>query len=422
MKVLLNTFLLCLLLFLGIQCATTRSHDLVSINLVDHHGISETISEPSRLQKLGQIDFDKPQPYQKILRLYEDPTKQHTHYSVISSYHPNGQLWQKLECLQSRAFGNYEERYPNGQLKLKAYVIAGLADLTEEAKKTWLFDGVSVAYSEKGAVLAEVSYDKGMLHGKSLYYYPHGTVERQLYYLQGKLEGKQSVYYPYGQLKKEATFLADVCHGEVKEYRENGALRIQERYVHNQLESGIYWDIQGKKISEVIDFQGNKIEYSDKKGFFRYQIIQGEKGGYVQEYDDVAQLIREYYQKNGVKEGKEIEYYPSLDARTPKMELHWVEGIMHGSIKTWYPSGSIQSCKEMFDNNKNGMSYVWYPNGKLMMQERYEQDKLIDGSYFTLLSQEPVCQVHNGSGEVRIFDERGKLIQMIHYEEGIPCQ
>src|SRR5690349_20519709 len=124
------------------SCISTSSvqDGLVSVQIIDRNGFSETISSKDRLESFEKTDFLANQPYQKVLRVFKQG-KEGGGTSKISSYHDNGQIWQYLEVENGRAHGAFREWHPNGHLRLEATVIGGTADITEAAQMTWLFDG-----------------------------------------------------------------------------------------------------------------------------------------------------------------------------------------------------------------------------------------------------------------------------------------
>ncbi len=129
---------------------------LASVHIVDRNGFSETISSKDRLSQLQNVDFLKPQSYQKVLRIYGRDSKGNVR-SVVTSYHPNGNPKQFLEILNARAFGNYREWHPNGVQSVATKVIGGTPDITLIAEKTWLFDSTSCAWDEDGHLIADSS-------------------------------------------------------------------------------------------------------------------------------------------------------------------------------------------------------------------------------------------------------------------------
>ena len=172
--------LLCLLMGCS-RHQTSQSDSLSSIQFMDRNGFSETISTKDRLANYEKVDFSKPQPYQKVLRVFvksQDGVSQ----SKVTTYHPNGQLWQLLEVENGRAHGLFNEWHSNGKLKLEAQVIEGTPDVHEMAQISWVFEGISKAWDDEGNLLAEISYQKGELEGPSIFYHPNGVVEKKIVY------------------------------------------------------------------------------------------------------------------------------------------------------------------------------------------------------------------------------------------------
>src|SRR5579872_5078103 len=168
----MNRIMILLLLLLLAGCAARSSHDpnsLVSVQTTDKNGFSETISQKDRLNSYQKIDFLSPQTYQKVLRVY-GKNDEGKNQSKITSYHPNGHIWQYLEIFDGRAQGVYREWFPSGKLKMELQVIEGSGDIHQVAQATWVFHGKNVIWDEAGQVEAEIFYEKGALQGTSLYY------------------------------------------------------------------------------------------------------------------------------------------------------------------------------------------------------------------------------------------------------------
>ena len=89
-------------------------------------------------------------------------------------------------------------------------------------------------------------------------------------------------------------------------------------------------------------------------------------------------------------------------------------------VKTWYPTGILESQKEMANNAKNGVLSAWYRDGNLMMIEEYIEGKLDRGDYFKKDEKIPVSQVQDGKGLVITFDADGHFVQKIPYLNGKP--
>ena len=104
----------------------------------------------------------------------------------------------------------------------------------------------------------------------------------------------------------------------------------------------------------------------------------------------------------------------------PKLSFCWYEGKVQGMVKTWYPTGALESQKEMANNAKHGVLTAWYRDGNLMMIEEYNNEKLVRGDYLKKGEKVPVSQVIEGKGTVSIFDAERYFVQKIVYVNGKP--
>lgn len=158
------------------SCHYQRQNETLSlIQIQDRNGLIETVSTEEKLTSFADVDFLGSQPYKKVMRVFK---KEGKNRAIVTSYHPNGLLYQYLEAQEMRANGMYREWFSNGQLKIEAKVIGGTADLTPNGQEDWVFDSVSSVWDEQGNLIATIPYVKGALDGLSIYYFPNGTVSK----------------------------------------------------------------------------------------------------------------------------------------------------------------------------------------------------------------------------------------------------
>ena len=412
------------LTYIAMGCYRTEMQDaLVAIQIQDRNGLTETISAPDRLTSYGQMDFLSTQPYKRILRVYKKDGK---NQSKITTYHPNGNIWQYLEAEELRAHGAYKEWHPNGQLKLEAKVIGGTADVAPGAQRDWLFDAVSCVWDEQGHLLAEIPYKQGILEGKSLYYYPSGQVEKELLYRQNLLEDVACEYYEGGQLRSKTAYTQGNKQGLSTGYFASGQVAWIEEFTEGLILNGAYYDAQGKSISEVQDGMGFQALFDGTVLTHLVQIFQGMAEGGVQQLTKTGEVLRTYHVKNGMKHGEEMAYYLSserADGGTEplrKLALNWDRDLIHGPVKTWHNNGQLQSQRDFARNKKNGTSIAWYRDGSLMFVEEYEEDRLAKGQYYKKNGKDPISTVLNGSGIATLYDEQGIFLRKVVYIKGEP--
>ena len=404
-------------IFLMTACYHDPSKEVTSINIVDRNGMSETISAKERLADFEKSDFLAPQPYQKVVRVF-GKTANGDVLAKITSYHPNGQIKQYLESENGRAKGQYQEWFANGQKKIEAVLIGGVADLDSEAEKSWLFDGTSLAWDENGQLIAKIFYVKGELEGTAEYYHENGQLWKQTPYKGGLLEGTQKVFLKDGSLFMTTDYQKGKKSGSAVRYWDLSHIAYHEKYVEGKLLEASYYDRQGKTLASITGGNGKRAVFN-KQALDRLEsFTNGIQEGIVTVFDEKGGLIRTYSIINGEKEGEEIDYFPGTEK--PKLLLSWHEGLLQGTVKSWYENGQLESQREMSCNKKCGLLSAWYESGAVMLLEEYEDDQLVKGEYFRAGESCPISRVENGSGMATVFSADGNLSHRICYENGKP--
>lgn len=396
---------------------------LTSINIVDRNGLTETINSPDRLQQYAGINFLTPQPYQKVLRIYSRDSRGNIP-AIITGYHPNGYPSKYLEVVNSRAFGEYKEWYPNSAQKVSAFVMEGEADIVDGSEKTWVFDGCCKAWNENGDLEASIPYVKGVLEGVSTHYHPNGNIWKLVPYSQNMVHGTVTIFRPDGKLLQTTSYCNHVKEGESRRYWEGGQLAAEELYSEGLLSNGTYYDSGGTCIAKIENGCGRRPIFGKDAILEIDEYRAGVLDGEVIVLDRGGRIVNLYHAKCGNKHGEEIIYYEMgrfQDAKIlPKLSINWFEGKIQGVVKTWYSNGVQESQKEMTNNKKNGHSTAWYRDGSLMMIEEYEQDRLIKGEYYNQGEKFPITLIEEGKGTASIFDPEGNFVRKIEYKNGKP--
>lgn len=390
---------------------------ITSINIIDRNGLSETINSKDRLNAFEKTNFLAPQPYQKVLRLF-GREKNGDVRSCITSYHPNGQIKQCLEAVNNRALGNYREWHPNGKPKVEATIIGGTADINTMAEQSWIFDGTNRAWDENGALIAEIRYEKGELEGESIYYHPNGRIWRICPYKQNKMHGEHQIFLENGELFQTISYIEGEKHGEAIRYWSPSQIAYKEIYDKGLLIEGIYHTPDFSISSSIRGGNGHRAIFGKERLCELHEYQNGVQQGSVEVYDDRQNLVALYSIKEGEKDGEEICYFPGT--RQPKLQLSWHNGVLQGTVKTWYVNGQLESQREVSANQKQGFLTAWYKNGALMLIEEYEQDRLIKGEYYRMGEKTPISQVERGKGTASLFNPDGNFSQKVYYQDGKP--
>jgi antitoxin component YwqK of YwqJK toxin-antitoxin module len=418
------------LCFMG-GCANrweTAEFPLTSIQIQDRNGLIETISAPDRLAPYRDVDFFASQPFRKVIRVFKDRSKMR---GKITTYHPNGQIYQYLESQDMRAFGTYREWHPNGALRIEATVIGGSADVAAGAQKDWVFDGIARVWDEHGVLLAQIPYEKGVIEGSSYVFDSSGQLQSQSPYTKGSMEGEYIEYYPRGatgeKIRSRTTYHRGVKNGDSYGFWENGSYSWVEKYQNGPLLEGKYYTDQGELISGIDGGFGLQALFKNSHLEQLVEHRRGQPEGVVKYFLPTGELLSVYHIKHGRKQGEEIQYFSSQERGDdtskeplPKLSIPWDSDRISGTVKTWYNNGKLESQRELARNKKNGSALGWYRDGSLMYMEEYEEDVLTKGQYFKKNQKEPLSSIANGNGTATLFDEQGVFLRKVQYVKGKP--
>lgn len=419
--------LVCLSIVLLTSCSrkAEEPEKLVSLQFIDRNGFNETISTAERIDRYKKANFLEPQPYKKIIRVFERNREGKT-TSAVTSYHDNGQIWQYLEVVNGRAKGLYEEWYPNGVLKIRTHVIEGIGDVSIECMSSWVFDRESIAYDEKGNLLAKFFYEKGDLSGKATYYHSNGKIRKVTPYVKNEFHGDEIFYDEDGERVGKISYHNGLKHGKSIYQGCKKCPKFTEEYKQGLLISGVYYNFDGRVISKIVEGNGLQTIYEEGTMVTQYEFKEGKREGKVYHYYPEETLKSEYSTKEGLKHGEEWVYFEHSNGKQnnahPKIFLNWYEGKLQGRVKTWYSCGVLESEKEMYNSKKNGPSSAWYKNGSVMLIEEYENDLLVKGIYMKKGEKTVISTIENGEGTATLYDPEGYFLKKVHYHKGIPVE
>lgn len=415
------SFLFVCALMSGCHQVSRSSSQLMSIQIVDRNGFKETITSSDRLKMYQKTDFSFPQPYTKVVRIYSRSEEGKTP-SKLTTYHENGEIWQYLEVVNGRASGTYREWHTNGKLRLELTVIEGVGDLSEEAQMNWVFDGISRIWDERGSLEAELTYEKGLMQGNALYYFPNGKLQQQIPYEKGQIDGETLLYSEEGHLIGKSTFIEGKQHGLSTFKGDQMHPPYTEMYQNGLLVEGVYHDFSGKILSRVDKGFGKKARFKDRHLQMLEEYQAGLCEGEMELYDENGNLQNSFQIKEKMKQGEEWIYYPASKGEKlqPQLYITWMKDQIHGITRTWFPNGKLESEREMYENQKNGVASAWYVDGSIRLVEEYHQDRLISGTYMKRGDSHPISSVEGGNGMATLYDLDGLFLKQIPYEKGLP--
>ena len=394
---------------------------LTSIQVIDRNGFKETISSADRLSMYEKTNFLAPQPYEKVTRMFGRRENGKT-ISKLTTYHENGEIWQYLEVVNGRACGIYREWHDNGNTRLDVVVIEGLGDLSENAQKGWVFDGVSKVWDSAGRLQAEIYYEKGKLQGNSYYYHRNGIVGKMIPYEVDRIDGDLLYYNEQGQVIGKTPYSKGKRQGIAMFKGDKQQPPYSEEYRDDLLINATYHNFSGKIIGKIEHGNGKQAVFLNGTLHSIREYRNGAPEGEVQIFNERGDLTTLFHTKEGMKHGEEWIYFASFgeEKTKPKLYIEWVQDGIQGICRTWYPTGNLESEREIRDNKRHGICSAWYQDGSLMMIEEYENDQLRRGTYMKRGEKTPVSTVENGEGTVTLYDSEGVFVKRALYHKGLP--
>ncbi|MCH9632181.1 MAG: hypothetical protein S4CHLAM6_05110 [Chlamydiae bacterium] len=399
------------------SCGPSNHQKLTKVLLTNQKGFTETITNRDRLKSFENEQDLSAQPYKKVVRVYKkDPTAK----SLISTYHPNGQLHQVLKCQDGQAYGAYKEWHSNGVLKISSFVIKGIPDIDASGQNSWVFEGESLAYDEKGCPLATFNYKNGSLEGEAVQFHPNGQIKQKTPYLLNKIHGTQSTFSEEGALLEKTHFMNGLKEGTSQKYWEKNRICSEEYFEKDLLIRGTYFNPLGKLLGQVKKGFGLCATFHEDKSFELREYQNGVEKGSVQVFDSKERMVNSYSQIDGQKTGQET--LINSASGKPTLSIDWVDGKIHGVVRTWYANGQLESQREMSLNKKQGISTAWYPDGSLMLVEEYDAGEVTKGKYYKKGSRTPLSTITQGQGVATLFDNNGIFTRKIEYFGGKPVE
>lgn len=249
--------------------------------------------------------------------------------------------------------GVVEEYYPDGTLSLKYTLKEGKAE------------GELVSYHENGALKSRKLFTGGALNGKALTYYPNGKLSEEGEYLNHEAVGFWKYYHDNGQLDYSGSYVKGIATGEWKYYNRRGEL-IETRTLDDEgrLHGDDTYYYQGKPY--VIYTMKNgiviKVRSVDENGK-ELGSFENSKGNFkVKTYFPTGEIQSEGTYVKGKRSGNWRWYHRNGKL---KMETAYAEGLAEGKSTEYFKSGEVRYQSNYKNDELEGALYEFYKSGKL---------------------------------------------------------
>ncbi len=120
------------------------------------------------------------------------------------------------------------------------------------------------------------------------------------------------------------------------------------------------------KIIEIVFEEQKNRFFLEKQAPFMPDI----KAPSIKSYFASSPLYSE--KENDRKEGAHFYYY---EDGTPKSELYYQNGLLHGRIRLYYPTGQCKRELFFFEGQRQGKERSWYENGQLFTEVEYDRNE-----------------------------------------------
>lgn len=343
-------------------------------------------------------------------------------------YYGNGNLKEEYSCDSSYIVGPYKSYFINGSVQTTgSYTKAGA-------------DGEWISYHRNDTIEMKYFYKEGVLCGRSLTYNPEGKLVSGVFFneigkavrsvdydRQGEVIddsrydcGKHdfSVFYPNGKVKSVIHICDNVNHGLQEEYFPNGQLKSQINYLYGKPHGKhIRYDYLGNCETDcnytLGELDGECKIYSEGLPDYRMFYENGQNNGKNTGYHFNGKIAREISMENDERNGYSDYYAPD---GTFMYRVRYRNNVIKG-ISWKNSSGGFVT--ETPVNRKTSQVNACYPSGRVSARISLK-DGLYHGKYLSYYPdgkpmRESEYLFDENTGVTREYYPDGKLLQVATY-------
>ena len=285
-------------------------------------------------------------------------------------YESTNALFYEGQFEDNKPIGTFRHYYKNGKLRsvTKYYGDTARAEV----------------FTIKGKILAKGIFIDQKKDSTWVYFSDHGKISQKENFYKGNKTGLEETYYPSGQVASQIEFINGTENGNFVMFYSNGNIENEGEYLNGQYNGNyIYYYDNGKKMYEGLYEIGRKNKlwvYYHSDGLIKMFI-----------HYDMGKTIKEDYQ--------------------------------NGEFVSYYDSGMLESIGHFKEGKKEGYFAEYYNNGQreLVSREKtdpYEPDELVEIVTGQQVKYERTYMDDKAEGEVKFYDENGKLLKTENYLKG----
>ena len=261
------------------------------------------------------------------------------------TYYANGNTKEEYVCDSDQIVGEYKEFYIDGKLKswgyydkkgqsgkwMEFYSNDTLKSLSyySEGKMA----GTYILYHPDGKIESETFYNGEGTPVRTINYNPDGSTSIDMNYEYGTYQFEEK--YPSGQIKEKYNISDNYLHGLRESYYPNGQLLYKAVYYHNFLNGlALNWDYKGNKTLETT---------------YSMNLPEGDVKWY---------------------RNSKIDYFATYEL-----------GMTQDTLVDYYDNGNVSRKMSVMDDNRQGNTFYYAPDGMLMFRLRFDNNVICAYSY-----------------------------------------
>jgi antitoxin component YwqK of YwqJK toxin-antitoxin module len=306
----------------------------------------------------------------------------------IKEYFITGQLRSEGTYKKGKQHGTWRYYFRNGKLQ------------NELMYEDGLIQGAAKEYYESGEQKHASNYKDNELDGYFQKFYSHGQVQSEGWFQNGERIQQWKTYYSDGALQSDDYYLRDDFHGKCDNYAVDGKLYSSIEYDKGMIMDIKHYDRNGlpvtqKSATDIVSFSDL---YANGKPRLQYELLCGSYTGNVTHWLFNGNVLYRYGMAEGKKHGDYAYYFLNgkISAkgkfRDGEEYGKWENFYENGSMSsygiyldgkrdsTWlynYPDGTINMRIEFSDNDRQGITAIFAPEGEPLLEKLYDNGDLI---------------------------------------------
>jgi uncharacterized protein len=303
---------------------------------------------------------------------------------IQNTYYENGQIGKEYTASGNYILGGYKEYYINGHLKTQG------------------------------------NYDSTGVAGKWLYYYNNDTLNNIIFYKNGNLVGRSYTFDPDGHLKSEEFHNNEGISIQDKEYDSDGTISADMNFEYGSHTFEI--NFPNGKLKDRKNFSDNVLHgfqetyYPNGQTATQIEYSHNLMNGLYKKWDYNGNITYEIPYILGLAEG-EGKWYKDNNL---EYEAHYEQNKLQGKTTSYYYNSQKARESMYIDDNRNGNSDYFSPEGFFMYRIRYVDNTVKAYSYLNKSGNMiPEVAITDTTRKIKTYYQNGKVSAIISLYKGL---